>query len=75
MDSDFQVGQPVIEAVSDGRPCRGLQLWGEADLQPLHARHHLDFLHPFFTHTKHLTAKVLHLLVIYGIEFVETWWW
>lgn len=72
VDNDFQVGRPVIEPIGDGRSCWSLQLWGEAGLQPLCACHHLDFLHPFFTDTKHLTAKVLHLLVIYGVEFMET---
>lgn len=72
VDDDFQVSRPVIVPIGDGRSCCGLQLRGEAGLQPLCASHHLDFMHPFFTDAKHLTAEVLHLLVIYGIQFVET---
>lgn len=73
VDDDLQVGGPVVEPLGGGRPRRGLQLRGEAGLQPLRARHHLDLLHPLFAEAKHLAAEILHLLVIYGIEFVETW--
>lgn len=70
VDDDFEVGLSVVEPVCDGRPCAQLQLRREGGLQPLHTRHHLDSLHPFFTQTKHLTAEVLHLLVVDGVEFM-----
>lgn len=73
VDDDLQVGRPVVEPVGDGGARRRLQLRGEAGLQPLRARHHLDPLHPLFTEAKHLAAEILHLLVLYGIEFVEAW--
>lgn len=67
VDDDFQVGRPVGGSVGHIR----LQLRGEAGLQPLGARHHLDSLHPLLADAKRLAAKILHLLVVHGIEFVE----
>lgn len=72
MDDDFQVSRPVVGVVGGCVGCE-VQLGGVAGLQPLCARHPLDGLHPFFAHTSHLTAEVLHFLVIYGTELMKTW--
>lgn len=72
MDNDFQVSWPVV-ALHDGCFCCQLELWGVAGLQPLCGRHYLNLFHPFFADTSHLTAEVLHFLVIYGAELMETW--
>lgn len=72
MDNDFQVSGPVV-ALHDGCVCCRLQLRGVAGLQPLRVCHYLDLLHPFFADTSHLAAEVLHFLVIYGAELVQTW--
>lgn len=73
MDNDFQVSGPVVAIRGGGVGCN-LQLWGVAGLQPLGARHPLDRLHPFFAYAGHLTAEVLHFLVIDGTELMKTWW-
>lgn len=73
VDGDLQVGLPVV-AVAGGRSSCRLQLWREAGLQPLRARHHLHLLHALLAQAKHLTPEVLHLLVVYGVELMETWW-
>lgn len=72
MDNDFQVSWPVV-AVRGGCVGGGVQLGGVAGLQPLRARHPLDRLHPLFANTSHLTAEVLHFLVIDGTELMKTW--
>lgn len=72
VDDDFKIGWPVIEPICDSCQCCRLQLRRETGLQPLVACHHLHSLHLLFTETKHLTAEVLHLLVINAIQFMET---
>lgn len=73
VDGDFQVGRAVVDSVGDVCPGRGLQLRGETGLQPLVKRQLLDSLHLLLADAKHLTAEVLHLLVVDAVQLVETW--
>lgn len=75
MDGDFQVGGAVVDSVGDVRRGGGaLQLRGEAGLQPLGKRHLLHSLHLLLADAERLTAEILHLLVVDGVQFVKTWW-
>lgn len=53
-------------------PCRGLQLQGEAVLQPVLPAQLLAVSSNLFTELAHLSAEVVHFRVPQGIKLMET---